>query len=75
MKEKEKKKQKRREQIERGEPRTKPSKKEMKKNKMSDSQCKVRVAIDSSFDDFMSERVRCNSAASCKKLWYCNFEY
>ena len=56
-KEREKKKQKMRAALESGESRAKPSKKEMKKNSMAKSQCKVKVVVDSSFDDYMSERV------------------
>ena len=54
-KEREKKKERTRERIARGDLR--PSKKAMKKNSMEKSNCKVRVALDSSFDDYMTERV------------------
>ena len=56
-KEREKKKQKKKERAERGEVNTKPSKKELKKNSMAMSECKVKVLIDSSFDEYMTERV------------------
>lgn len=34
-----------------------PSRKELKHSKMSQSNCKVRVAIDLSFDDLMNDKV------------------
>lgn len=39
-----------------------PSKKELKRNKMSTSTCKVRVAVDMSFDDLMIDKdiAKCN---------------
>ncbi len=54
-KEREKKKQRKREARERGEV-LGPSKKAMKRNTMETSSCQVRVAIDCSFDDLMSEK-------------------
>ena len=34
-----------------------PSKKQLKRNTMENSTCKIRVVIDCSFDDLMSEKV------------------
>jgi len=34
-----------------------PSRKELKHSKMSQSNCKIRVAIDLSFDDLMNDKV------------------
>lgn len=51
-----KRKQKRREKRESGED-TGPSKKKLKSNTMKNSLCKIRVAVDCSFDDLMADKV------------------
>lgn len=59
LKERQNKKRRKRELREKGED-LGPSKKQLKRNTMANSSCKIRVAIDCSFDDLMSEKVQIN---------------
>lgn len=46
-----------------------PSRKLLRKNCMKNSQCKLRVVFDCSFDEFMTERVKVNKGMCvCEQL-------